>query len=118
LVTHRHVNVLPGVHLISIDVVARDPQAMAAQHDGCLDWKWLTVKDGKEKIPLDLTIDPTVLGTLDVAMPNAPAHAMVAFVPLDDRGELPLPVILPFYSGLRMKVANGRATIHWLKEGK
>ena len=83
-----------------------------------MDWKWLAVKDVKDRINLDLTVDPGVLGKLEVSIANAPARALVSYMPLDPAGNLPLPGALTYYGSPRRKIVNGKAEINWLREGK
>lgn len=120
--THRHVNRPPGAYLIMVRGSVREPakagEFQEVQQEGCLDWKWLTVKDAKDRIPLDLTIAPEVLGTLEVSMSNAPDNTSIAYLPLDAEGELPLAEGLSYYNSARQKLVNGKAVIRWLKEGR
>lgn len=123
-ITHRQVNRPPGNNLVMLRGTAREPAKenetsfVETEYDGCLDWKWLVIKDAKERINLDLTLDPSTLGKLEVAVTNAPPKALVSYMPLDPAGNLPLPDALTYYGSPRRKLVDGKVVINWLKEGK
>lgn len=123
-ITHRQVNRPPGHNLVMLRGTAREPAKEnetafgETEYDGCLDWKWLVIKDAKERINLDLTLDPGALGKLAVSVTNAPPRAWVSYMPLDPTGNLPLPDALTYYGSPRRKLVNGKVEINWLKEGK
>ena len=76
-ITFTHGRVPPGSYLV---LVTWDEKS--------LDWRWIDVKDQPE-IRIDLTIDPTALGELEVKLPADAKNRHVQLLPLDKDGQLP-----------------------------
>jgi hypothetical protein len=114
--THRHTARPPGQYLVFLRG-RPDGADLTADSEGFYDWKWVELKDADSKVTVDLTIDLTKLGNVEVSVPGAADDSMVSYYPLDTNGKLPLPDV---HSSLQAfaKVRGGKAMIHLLREGK
>lgn len=52
------------------------------------DWRWVQVRGGKERVRIDLTVDPARAGTLEVRLQNMEETTRVSFLPLDAAGRV------------------------------
>ncbi|MBI3464117.1 MAG: hypothetical protein HY000_13830 [Planctomycetes bacterium] len=115
--THKHVNRPLGKYLVYCrsTTVASDG---TVQHEGYYDWKWVQIKDVKSKVPVDLTIDPSNSGMVEVTVDGPTKESSVTYLPLDEEGQLPLPEAHAYVSVSGAKLEGGKAIIRGLREGK
>jgi len=114
--THRHVNRIAGHYLVYLTgrITPDDPSGKVLIYD----WQWVELKDDRSKLTVDLTVDPDVLGRVEVTVRNAPQDAPFSFVPLDAKGGLPLPDALGYLSDLHVKLQGVKGVFQRLREGK
>jgi hypothetical protein len=58
--------------------------------DHYFDAKWVAVKDVSATVNVPLVIDPDLAGKLEIQLPISKGDTLVAYVPLDDEGKIPL----------------------------
>ncbi len=75
--TFRHLGVPPGSYLVFV-----------SWNNRSVDWKWVEVRDQKD-LTVDLAVDPTRLGTVEVHLPAKSKERHVRLLPLDATGKLP-----------------------------
>jgi hypothetical protein len=89
------------------------------RYEGYYDWKWVELKDAASKVTLDLAVDPSRLGELEVSLPTGSKQWIVVYVPVDEEGQLPLPAALTYRMlSSSALVEDDRAVIRNLREGK
>jgi hypothetical protein len=117
--THKHTNRPPGRYLVYLRGRAGPQKGGLIECEGYHDWKWVEIKDDKSKVTVDLTIDPSNQGNLEVQVAGAPKDAVVTYLPLDADGRLPFPDAHRYVSiSSSAKLDNGKALIRGLREGK
>jgi hypothetical protein len=69
--------------------------------DHYFDVKWVTVKDASATVNVPLAIDPDLAGKLEIELPMSKGQTLVAYIPLDEEGKIPLSdvQIQNFYEG-------------------
>jgi hypothetical protein len=117
--THKHTNRPAGRYLVYLRGRAGPQKDGPINYEGYHDWKWVELKDDKSKVTVDLTIDPSNQGNLEVQVTGSPKDAVVTYLPLDADGRLPLPEAHRYFSASSSaKLEGGKAIIRGLREGK
>jgi len=117
--THRHINRPCGKYLVSVRGHERKTPDGMLTYEGYYDWKWIELTADQLDATVNLALDPTRLGTLEVTVHGARGDARVAYVPLDESGQLAFPEATRFLIWISSAtVQNGKAVIRWLRQGK
>jgi hypothetical protein len=83
-----------------------------------LDWKWIDVpKDGSVD-QVHFVLEPDLTGSLEVKVGAEFRGSPVAFLPADEKGEIPSWPAAPDREYCQEKVVDGKATFRDLKPGK
>jgi len=77
--SYKHEGLPPGIYLV-----------FAQWGDHYFDAKWVTVKDASATVKVPLIIDPDLTGKLEIQQPNSGKDTLVAYIPLDEQGKIPL----------------------------
>jgi hypothetical protein len=77
--SYKHDGLLPGTYLVYVQ-----------WGNHYFDAKWVTVKDASATIKLPLVIDSDLAGKLEIRLPKSDKETLVAYVPLDEQGMVPL----------------------------
>jgi len=119
--THKHINRPPGRYLVYLRgrTVPADGGSGLIEYEGYFDWKWVELKDTKSSLTVNLTIDPSNQGSLEVRVPAAAKATKITYLPLDADDSLPLADADRYMDVTSSaKLEDGKATIRWLREGK
>lgn len=115
---HQHVNRTPGWYLVYVRGNRRDLPEGGFSHEGYFDWQWVEIKDGANQVTVDLTVDPDNSGTVEVTLSGPTKESSVTYVPLDERGRLPLPEAHRYqFHTSSAKIEGGKAVIRGLRQG-
>ena len=77
--SYRHEGLPAGTYLV-----------YAHWGDHYFDAKWVSVKDASATVNVPLVIDPDLVGKLEIQLPMAKGQTLIAYVPLDEEGKMPL----------------------------
>ncbi len=120
---HKHINRPPGWYLVSVRGSRPDSHgggSFKLSRGGYYDWKWVKIKEDAADVTVDLAIDPSNLGTVEVTLRGpTKKSAYVTYLPLDENGQLPYPEAHAYLSSTSSaKIEGGKAVIRGLREGK
>jgi len=118
-VSFKHTNRSPGHYLISVQGVAGSLRSDGGDK-AYFDARWVEVKEGAKELNVDLTVDPSLLGKVEVTV-GKPAgkdrEPELYFVPLDSAGKLPFDAFEYLQRYVGIEPEQGKATLR-LREGK
>jgi hypothetical protein len=106
--SYKHEGLPPGNYLV-----------FAQWGDHYFDAKWVTIKDASVTINLPLTIDSDLTGKLEIQLPMSKGQTLVAYVPLDEEGKIPLSdiQIQNFYEA-KLMAKEPRVALDSIRAGK
>jgi hypothetical protein len=106
--SYKHEGLPPGTYLV-----------FAQWGDHYFDAKWVTVKDASATINVPLVVDPDLAGKLEIQLPKSGKDTLVAYVPLDEQGKIPLSdvPIQNWYEG-KLMVKEPKAALDNVRAGK
>jgi hypothetical protein len=106
--SYKHEGLLPGTYLV-----------FARWGDHYFDAKWVTVKDASATVNVPLVVDPDLAGKLEIQLPSSGKDTLVAYVPLDEQGKIPLSdvPIQNWYEG-KLMVKEPKAVLDNVRAGK
>jgi hypothetical protein len=106
--SYKHEGLPPGTYLV-----------FAQWGDHYFDAKWVTVKDASATVNVPLVVDPDQAGKLEIQLPGSGKDTLVAYVPLDEQGKIPLAdvPIQNWYEG-KLIVKEPKAVLDNVRAGK
>ncbi len=115
--THQHSNRPPGRYLVYVRENHLLPHG-ELECQGYFDWKWVDLTATKPNATVNLTVDPSRLGTLEVTVVGPTKETAITYIPLDEAGAPPPPQVHYYWQDASAaKLTSGKTLIKGLREG-